>query len=122
WDVAVPTYGEQPGLLRDAIGRAARALALLEPPPEPAHSRLADQLTGEIRLARYAAELAERDDMLFSRAQLFVRRALLARGAALGIGDDVFWLPLDEMAGTSAIDPDDARRRAGAARAAAERA
>ena len=50
-----------------------------------------------------------------------VRRALLARSAELGLAsDDIFWLPLDDI--TKPLDPDDAHRRAGAARAAAERA
>ncbi|MGE5183401.1 MAG: PEP-utilizing enzyme, partial [Acidobacteriota bacterium] len=140
WDVAVATYGERPGVLRDAIARAASV-------PRSA---------GAIDLA---ADLAERDDRLFARAQRLVRRALLARGAELGLdGDDVFWLPLAELAppldpdsaalrtaarpggagaidpnsavlrtaarpgGAGAIDPDDAHRRASAARAAAARA
>jgi pyruvate,water dikinase len=47
-----------------------------------------------------------------------VREHLLARGAALGIGDDIFWIPL----GDPSIDVDDLRRRAGGARAAAARA
>lgn len=122
WDVCVPTFGEQPGLLRDAVARAATAAALTRG-AEPESSRLAAELTGEIKLARQAAALAEHDDMLFARAQRMVRRALLARGEALGLRrDDVFWLPLDEVAGTSAIDPIDAHRRAAGARAAAERA
>ena len=51
-----------------------------------------------------------------------VRRALLARAATLGIAaEDIFWLPLEEVA-TLSIDPLDARRRASGARAAAERA
>ncbi|HEV7557714.1 MAG TPA: PEP-utilizing enzyme, partial [Kofleriaceae bacterium] len=58
-------------------------------------------------------DLGERDDLWFARAQLVVRRALLARAAERGLpDDDIFWLPLD--------DPDDdvvsARRRASAAR------
>ena len=104
WDVAVPTYGERPAVLRDAIARARFAKL----PPQ----------RGPIDLA---ADLAERDDQLFARAQLLVRKALLARGRELGLAaDDVFWLPLDELA--SPLDRDDAHRRAGAARAAAARA
>lgn len=122
WDVCVPTFGEQPGLLRDAVARAATAAALPRR-AEPEASRLAAELTGEIKLARQAAALAEHDDMLFARAQRLVRRALLARGEALGLRrDDVFWLPLDEIAGATAIDPIEAHRRAAGARAAAERA
>lgn len=137
WDVSVPTYSEQPGLLRDAVARAALVLAASErtsgerADSEPAARRasdpavqdLATELAETIALAREAAELAERDDMLFARAQRMVRMALLRRASALGLrGDDVFWLPLEEIATTVSIDPDDARRRAAGARAAAERA
>jgi pyruvate,water dikinase len=77
----------------------------------------------EIEIAQVAADLAERDDMLFARAQWLVRRALLARAAELELrGDDIFWLPLDEVLTATSIDPDDAHRRAAGARAAAERA
>jgi len=123
WDVSVATYGERPGVLRDAIARAKRALATMGPRTEPPSTRLAAELTLEIRLAQAAAELAERDDALFARAQLVVRKALLARAASLGLSpDDVFWLPLDEIATATHLDPLDARRRASGARAAAERA
>jgi phosphohistidine swiveling domain-containing protein len=125
WDVSVATYGERPGVLRDAIARARRALDQLPGGvrPGPASTRLAAELTFEIRLAQAAAELAERDDTLFARAQLMVRRALLARASSLGINPtDVFWLPLDELATATTLDPLDARRRASGARAAAERA
>ncbi len=101
WDVAVATFGERPGLIRDAIARAASI-------PRPA---------APIDLA---ADLAERDDRLFARAQRLVRRALLA--AAGELGDDIFWLPLDEVVSAAALDPTDARRRANAARTAAARA
>ncbi|MEO6774618.1 MAG: PEP-utilizing enzyme, partial [Kofleriaceae bacterium] len=43
-------------------------------------------------LAAIAADLAERDDLLFARAQQLVRNALCARGYELGIAEDVFWL------------------------------
>ena len=122
WDVSVATYGERPGLLGDAIARAGRALAQMPSRPPPSSSRLAAELTFDIHLAQASAELAERDDALFARAQLMVRRALLARAATLGIAaEDIFWLPLEEVA-TLSIDPLDARRRASGARAAAERA
>jgi phosphohistidine swiveling domain-containing protein len=103
WDVAVPTFGERPGLLRDAI---ARARSIPSVPPGPVD---------------LAADLAERDDAWFARAQLLVRRSLLARGEALGIGDDIFWLPLDEVVAATQLDLDATRRRAAAARAAAAR-
>jgi pyruvate,water dikinase len=119
WDVAVPTYGERPGVLRDAIARAKLAVATL---PDISPAPKAIEQTKQLELARLAADLAERDDALFARAQLLVRKALLARGAEAGIGEDIFWIPLDEAAATTPIDPVDARRRASGARAAAERA
>jgi pyruvate,water dikinase len=121
WDVAAPTFGERPGLLRDAIARASVVLAK---PREaqlklPGYPRgLERELAEPIKLGRLAAELAERDDALFARAQLLVRKALLARGRELGIGDDIFWISLDE----TATDRDELRRKAAGARAAAERA
>jgi rifampicin phosphotransferase len=148
WDVAAPTFGERPGMIRDAIGRARRAdeLAVRMRRPTPsmlAAEREAAAATGEqprvsatmaaklareaaiaveheaaVELARAAYDLAERDDQLFARAQWIMRKALLARGAELGIGDDIFWIPL----GDPSTDVDDLRRRASGARAAAARA
>jgi phosphohistidine swiveling domain-containing protein len=70
-----------------------------------------------------AADLAERDDLLFARAQRLVRHALLARARQLAIDeDDVFWLPLDEVANDMTIERDVAHRRANAARSANARA
>ncbi len=63
WDVAVPTFGETPGLVDRLPSDDA---------PAPPH---------------------ELDDVYFARAQAGVRRALLA----LGLGDDVFWLPLADV-------------------------
>lgn len=108
WDVAAPTLAERPELIDAAIAAAGAAPA----PPVPEPSRRT--------MAMVAVELSETDDLWFARAQAVVRRAVLAAGARLGIGDDVFWLPLDELDGD--LDPVDARARAGAARAAAERA
>ena len=106
WDVAVPTFGERPALVREAIARA-RAEA---PPASPRRS--VDDV----------ADLAERDDFAFARAQLLVRRALLAHAEALGIAaDDIFWLPLEDVVDDPPT-PDAAQRRAAAARAAAGRA
>ena len=68
-------------------------------------------------------DLAERDDIWFARAQLLVRRAILARADELGIDrDDAFWIPLDELLDGKPLDPDEVRRKASAQRAAAERA
>lgn len=142
WDVAVRTYGEQPGLLRDAIARAragAEAIARarrptpstpLETDPTAPRPRVSASMSARlareaavaaehetaVELARAAADCAERDDALFARAQQRVRESLLARGTALGIGEDIFWISDDS--GT----PEDLRRRASAARQAAQRA
>ena len=100
WDVAVPTYGERPWLVRDAI---ARAKAL------PSSG------------ARREPDLGERDDIWFAKAQWLVRHAILERASALGISAvDAFWIPLDEL--VAGIDAVSATRRAAAHRAAAERA
>jgi pyruvate,water dikinase len=133
WDVAVPTFAERHGSIRDAIARARAAdelsIRLRRPTPQGDQSRAsAARLSREaaiaadheraVELARAAADLAERDDLLFARAQWLVRQELLTRGAALGIGDDIFWIPL----GDSSTDVDELRRRASGARAAAARA
>ncbi len=112
WDVAVPTFGERPQLVRDAIARAAAIGAGSS--PSASTTPTSDPI----------ADLAERDDHLFARAQRLVRRALLARARVLAIDpDDIFWLPLDDIAADApALDRDSARRRAAAARAAAARA
>ena len=70
------------------------------------------------------ADLAERDDRLFARAQWMVRHALLARANALAIDrDDIFWLA---ARGGGGGDGDRSRLgaspRGGRARAAAARA
>jgi phosphoenolpyruvate synthase/pyruvate phosphate dikinase len=137
WDVAAPTYAERPGLLRDAIARAQppartpRKTGEIPAPKLPTRSSehravtnaaLMVEHAAEIAIARIAADLAERDDMLFAGAQWLVRRALLARSAELKLrADDIFWLPLDEVV-IATSDPIDAQRRAAGARTAAERA
>ncbi len=119
WDVASPSFAEHPARFDDAIALAGARPAL---PPEPAPP---PELAAEVALARAAADAAERDDLLFARAQAVVRRALLGAAHRLGlVADDVFWLPLDEV---SVADPADeawrsrAPGRAAAARAAAAR-
>ena len=107
WDVAVPTFGERPHVIRDAIARANRAADLAAAPDD---------------LASAAADLAERDDLLFAQAQWLVRQALLATAAAHAVDpDDICWVSLDDAV-AGRLDPDDVRRRAAAARAAHERA
>lgn len=116
WDVVAPTFAERhTGDPREGRRSVEPALA---PPPEPPPA-----LAAEVDLARAAADAAEHDDLWFARAQWLVRRALLACGAARGLrGDDIFWLPLDEVITLRIPDPDDAHRRASAARAAHARA
>lgn len=113
WDVAVPTLAETPEWIATALARARARLAATDAPapaaPEP-------PTLGEV-----ASELAELDDVWFAHAQARVRRALIARGEALAIGHDVFWLPLEDVI-AAAIDPESAKLRASAARAAHRRA
>ena len=115
WDVHVPTFAERPALVREAIERAR----LVTPPSQAPPMAIERAVEHELAIARIAADLAERDDLWFARAQWLVRRALLARARAVGLLEaDIFWLPLD----APLDDLDDARRRAAGARAAAERA
>ena len=162
WDVAVASFGERPGLLRDAIARARESFEVTHDGPRDVHDRahgdrahgdrahgdrdgaraIADHAAdlaahgdhahgdrahgdrdGARAIADHAADLAERDDLLFARMQAMVRGALRVRAVELGLSsDDMFWLPLDEIARGTTIDPESARRRAAAARTAAERA
>jgi pyruvate,water dikinase len=106
WDVAVPTFAET-GDRHEVASRAPSE----SPPP--------GDLAADVELARAAADAAEHDDIWFARAQWLVRRALLARNAELHLReDDIFWLPLDEVITLRTLDPDEAHRRASAARAA----
>lgn len=107
WDVAVATFGERPALLRDAVERIRFIPSSPAPlPPDP------------------IADLAERDDLWFARAQWLVRHALLLRGAELGLdADDVFWVPLEQLTrAVELVDRDRLHRIANAARNAAHRA
>jgi pyruvate,water dikinase len=124
WDIAVPTFAE-----RLASAACGGEQLVGQPPGEPLGPPLGrsseppHELAVEVELARAAADAAEHDDLWFARAQWLVRRALLARSAALGLQrDDIFWLPLEEVVSLRTIDPDDAHRRASAARAAHARA
>lgn len=126
WDVAAPTFGEQPEIVRDAVARVRAAIGELAPaapePIAPVAARLgrpADELAAAAAIAAVAAAIAEEDDAYFARAQAMVRHALLAAGRAAGLDDpeDACWVALGEL-----DDPVRVRARAGAARAAAERA
>jgi phosphohistidine swiveling domain-containing protein len=136
WDIAVATYGERPGVLRDAIARARivdRDRTLVQLTGSVASERTSStdedsrevaQVSGSVAgdVARAAADLAERDDHWFARAQLLVRKSVIARADELGLDpDDAFWIPLEDLE-QNHLDPDDVRRRASAARNAAARA
>ena len=79
------------------------------------------ELIARVERARRARDLGELDDRLFARAQWAVRRALLALSERWSIaGDDLFWLPLAEVAQAAAaarpIEPAAAAAAAAAAR------
>jgi pyruvate,water dikinase len=135
WDVSVPTFAERPELVRAAIERARALIAVSSPvaaTPDTLHHRahvVAEHAARD--LARAAADLAERDDVWFARAQWLVRAAILECARELGLDpDDAFWIPLDELAYAAtdseaaprSLDADDARRLAAGARSAAARA
>ncbi|MEZ4368971.1 MAG: PEP-utilizing enzyme [Kofleriaceae bacterium] len=112
WDVACPTYGERPAVLAAALARARPAPPPAPPAVEPAFAARAQAI----------ADAAELDDRWFARAQAEVRRALLAVGAATGLGDDACWVPTEALL-TDAAPPLPAWRAAArAARAADARA
>jgi len=118
WDVAVPTFAERPELVLAAIERARGVAVGPRPTLEP-----------ERDLARAAADLGERDDVWFARAQWLVRRAILAKARELAIDpDDAFWTPLGYLVTAThlvtapEIDRDELHRRAAGARSAAVRA
>ena len=140
WDVSVPPFGERTELLRQAVALARDERSASD--PRPADDRASGEQASDrnplalvatpspveietrsesVDLAAVAADLAERDDLLFARAQQRVREALLARGAELGIGDDIFWIDL-ELARSSDPDPIALPRKAAAARTAHARA
>lgn len=107
WDVAVPTFGERPELLQRAISLASAISPSTEPTSE------------HIDLASIVADLSERDDVLFARAQLAIRTTTLALADARGIDrDDIFWLEPSAYD----LDIETVRRKASAARTANERA
>jgi rifampicin phosphotransferase len=99
WDVATPTFAEDPAPLLDAVGALGRERRGPESrrraAPQPA--QLDRALTARLRRL---AVIGEADDVYFARALAQLRRALLARGArlaargALAQPEDVFLLPL----------------------------
>ena len=132
WDVAAPTLAETPGHLAAAVERLRAQQRVASPAQAPAPR--ADTATtapasparaAQAELGQAAADLAELDDHWFARAQARVRRALVAAGARLELGDDIFWIPLEDAvtaAAAGAVNVDSARAQAGAARAAHRRA
>ena len=78
WDVASPTFGETPALLDEAVrarGGAAGGGGGAEPADVP------PALTAAVALARARGDAAERDDVLFARAQAWCGARLLAVAA-----------------------------------------
>lgn len=134
WDVSVPTFTERPELVHAAIERArwflgersAGGNAPAQQTPDLETDILHHHLgveQAEHELARAAADLAERDDVWFARAQWLVRKAILDQAHELAIDpDDAFWIPLHELTTAVDLDADQVRRRASGARAAAARA
>ncbi|HEY0251160.1 MAG TPA: PEP-utilizing enzyme, partial [Kofleriaceae bacterium] len=110
WDIAVPTFGERPGLIERAI---AVAKSIATPVPS----------TEDSDLASIISDLAERDDLLFARWQLLARASFLVKGRfpertdGVALGDDIFWLDPDEP-----YDTITSPKQAAAARAAHARA
>lgn len=105
------TYeGASPEERRRKAGREAAQLAasLSEALPEEARAAFADKLS----YARLLYPLLEEDDLLFSKAQNYLRRAYLQAAAKLGLADpeDVFWLTWDEV--SHKIAPSEAAQRA----------
>jgi phosphohistidine swiveling domain-containing protein len=124
WDVAVPTYAEDPSpIAHTHPSVAARAPA---PPVTPPAWRPV------LAAAREAAAVLEDDDVLYARVQAAVRDALLCEGERLrarGVlerADDVFWLPLEDVRrdarGEAPLAPAQAARAVAEARATHARA
>ena len=98
WDVAAPTFAEDPAALH-------RVAAAPDAPPEIATPELPLPAEGRAVLvaARDAAAAAEDDDVLYARVQACVRHALLREGwrlqraNLLARAEDVFWLPLETV-------------------------
>jgi phosphohistidine swiveling domain-containing protein len=97
WDVAAPTFAEDPTALHRLAAPPPRPDAPPPPPELPAEGRAL------LAAARAAAAAAEDDDVLYARVQSRVRRALLREGRLLQAAnllaraEDVFWLPLETV-------------------------
>jgi phosphohistidine swiveling domain-containing protein len=97
WDVATPTYAEDPAAL-SRLASTAPASAAAPPAPD-----VPDEARTLVAAARDAAAAAEDDDVLYARLQARVRHALLREGRRLQAAnvlarpDDIFWLPLEDV-------------------------
>jgi phosphohistidine swiveling domain-containing protein len=98
WDVAVPTYAEDPSPLHRLVAAPSPSAA-----GEAAVPALPLEGQALLAAARRAAAVAEDDDVLYARVQGRVRRTLLAEGRRLqsenllARAEDVFWLPLETV-------------------------
>jgi phosphohistidine swiveling domain-containing protein len=96
WDVATPTFAEDPSLLL-RLGGTAISTSADAPPTTDLPADGAPLLAA----AREAAAVAEDDDVLYARVQARVRHAILREGERLHDAnllarpEDVFWLPLE---------------------------
>ncbi len=100
WDVAAPTYGDRPDMLRAALDAFSTPHAGQRAGTSEAHAQLAQHIGREraaalMEFGAIVGAWAEDDDLLFWRAQAGVRRALTAAGERLGLAQgDVFCLAL----------------------------
>jgi phosphohistidine swiveling domain-containing protein len=101
WDVATPTYAEDPGALAQPAPAPSLATTAAGELDLPAAARAEGRAL--IAAARDAAAAAEDDDVVYARVQSRVRHALLREGRRLQAAnrlarpDDVFWLPLEDV-------------------------
>jgi rifampicin phosphotransferase len=131
WDVAAPTYAEEPEALLARLPLSAPAPML---DWRQASTQVEGMLTPEqqaewralLAVARSAVALGEEDDWLYARTQTAVRRALLALGqqlvesGALAQVQDIFYLPFTLVRGiaSGAAPPSGLAALAGAGRKA----
>lgn len=136
WDVAAPTYREEPARLLSgptappqaprSTGasaatwqRTARAIAThLVPADRASFATL-------LEIARRARAAGEDDDWLYARVQAAVRAALLREGerlvagGLLGAAGEIFWLPFERVRASAAGEPTGTRAELQAQLAAA---
>ena len=118
WDVAAPTYAEEPFAPPARLAEGALPAHDWQRASKEVEGRLDSALRGQWRdllhLSRVSVALGEDDDWLYAQAQAAVRRALLGVGerlvmdGALADRADVFYLPLPlarDIAGGAAASP-----------------